>query len=382
MNDDNVKKIGGYSVIALMVTFIGASAVLFIPYGTTAIAKQDAWMAPLLVFPSSVYVIWVVCWLGSLFPDKGFIEYLPLIVGKWLGKLLGLSYVLFFTYFSASVVREALAFLYGVGIFRVTPGLAISLLLMLATTYAIASGIESMSRSIWYLWLITVVFFALAVFMALPMVKISGLMPIGESGTKAILKSSLLPNAFRGEIFWLVILFPYIRSKREALMGGLVATILLSIFISLTVVLCITIMGVETTAQTYFSVFSLGDYLESTGIKAVLATIWIIFFWGKITLGQFSLTIGLSQLCGFKDHRALILPVAMMLLIFSQAFYPNTTDLISSVKNTFTGMGLTFEYILPTALLIVAIIKQKLGMLNNPAASDQVEQANQSVNTV
>jgi spore germination protein KB len=245
---------------------------------------------------------------------------------------------------------------------------------MLATTYAIASGIESMSRSFWYLWLITVVFFALAVFMALPMVKISGLLPIGEAGIKNTLKSSLLAHAFWGEIFWLVILFPYIRSKREAFMGGLAATILLSIFVSLTIVLCITIMGVETTARAYFSVFSLSDYLESAGIKAVLATIWIMTFWGKITLSQFSITIGLSQLCGFKDHRALILPVAMMLLIFSHVFYPNNTDLFSSVKNTFTSMGLLFEYILPTALLIVAILKQKLGILNNPAASDQVQQ--------
>jgi len=299
-----------------------------------------------------------------MFPEKGFIEYLPLIMGKFPGKLIGLIYVLFFLWFTVTVLAEALAWLFGIGIFRETPWLAVEMLLIVATTYAVASGIECISRSIWGIcWIITLVFFAAAVFMAVPMVKLSTLLPIGETGLNTILKSANLSHAFKGEMLYLVILFPYVRSRKDALVGGIIALILLTIFISLTIILCISIMGIETTSRSYFSIFSLGDYLETTGIKIILATTWIMIFWGKVTLGQFAVTTGLSQLCGFKTTRALILPVAMLLLILTLAFYPSASELFRHVNDTFPGLAFFMEYLIPGLLLLIAVIRKKMGQL-------------------
>lgn len=361
MKSNAAYKIGVPALVALLVTFIGSTEILLVPYETAAIARQDAWMAPIIVLPATVYIIYITCRLANFFPDKGFIEYLPLITGKYPGKLIGLGYFLYFVYFASTVIRQALAFLYGTGIFRVTPLLAIGLLLMVATTYAVASGIEVISRTIWCLWIVTAVFFALAAVMALPIVELSALFPIGEAGLKTILKSSILPHAFSGEIFLLVILFPFIRSQRDAIAGGLIATVILSVFVSLTIILCIAIMGAETTSRTYFSVFSLVNYLETTGAKIVLATIWILVFWGKIAIAQFVVTSSLSQLCGFKNDRFLILPAAMMLLIFSQVFYPNNTDLFSSISMSFPGLVLFFNYIMPSVLLLITLLRFKPG---------------------
>ena len=378
MKESSTYKIGAYTIVAILVTLIGTTSVLFTPYITVDTARHDAWITPFTSFLLGLYVIFVCCWLGSIFPDKGFIEYLPLIMGKFMGKLIGFGYILFFLWFTVTVLAEALALLFGIGIFRLTPELTVGLLLLIATTYAVSYGIECISRSIWYVWIITVVFFAAAVFMAAPMVNLSILQPVGESGLSAILKSGLLSHAFKGEMLFLVILFPYVHSRRDALAGGIIALVLLTIFISLTIVLCITIMGVETTARSYFSIFSLGDYLDATGIKIVLATTWILIFWGKVTLGQFALTIGLSQLCGFNSNRALILPVAMLLLILSQVFYPSATDLFSHVGDSFPGLALFTEYLIPGLLLLVAVIRQKLGQLDNQAQQVQAPPASQS----
>jgi len=284
-------------------------------------------------------------------------------MGRFLGKLIGLVYILFFLWFTVTVLAEALAWLFGIGIFRESPLLAVEMLLIVATTYAVASGIECISRSIWGLWIITVVFFAAAVFMAVPMVNLLTILPIGETGLNTILKSANLSHAFKGEMLYLAILFPYVRSRKDALAGGIIALTLLTVFISLTIILCISIMGIETTSRSYFSLFSLGDYLETTGIKIILATTWIMIFWGKVTLGQFAVTTGLSELCGFKTNQALILPVAMLLLILTPAFYPTTSELFRHVNDTFPGVALFMEYIIPGLLLLVAIIRQKLGQL-------------------
>jgi hypothetical protein len=120
-------------------------------------------------------------------------------------------------------------------------------------------------------------------------------------------------------------------------------------------------MGAETTSRTYFSVFSLINYLETTGFKIVLATIWILVFWGKITIAQFAATGCFTQLCGFKSDRFLILPMAMMLLIFAQAFYPNNIDLFNSISMSFPGLVLFFNYIIPSVLLLIALLRFKPG---------------------
>lgn len=277
------------------------------------------------------------------------------------------------------MISESTILFYGVALFRLTPMLAVALLGIIASSYAVFSGIESISRSIWYLWIITVVLFALAVLQIMPLAKLSALLPIGESGWKAIGEGSLLSMAFRGELLYLLIIYPFLRSRRDALAGGLVTAIILTIFISLTIVLCISIMGIEGTSRNRFSIFSLVDYLETTGIKIYLTTVWILVFWGKITLSQFAVTLGLTQLCGFKSNRALVLPVAMLMLIMSQASYPSSVELFTHVGDTFPGVALTFEYLIPTLLLLTAVIKKKMGMLdNNQPRQTQEPEANQA----
>lgn len=378
MNNNDTYKIGAYTIVAILVTFIGTTAVLFTPSTAAAAAKQDAWLASFAVLPLAIYVVYVSSWLGSLFPDKGFVEYLPLILGKFLGKLLGLGYILFFFWFTITVISESTILFYGVALFRLTPMLAVALLGIIASSYAVFSGIESISRSIWYLWIITVVLFALAVLQIMPLAKLSALLPIGESGWKAIGEGSLLSMAFRGELLYLLIIYPFLRSRRDALAGGLVTAIILTIFISLTIVLCISIMGIEGTSRNRFSIFSLVDYLETTGIKIYLTTVWILVFWGKITLSQFAVTLGLAQLCGFKSNQALVLPIAMLLLIMSQASYPSSVELFTHVGDTFPAVALTFEYLIPTLLLLTAVIKKKMGMLDNQPRQTQEPEANQA----
>lgn len=373
MDNNTTYKIGAYNIVAILVTFIGTTAVLFAPFSASQVAQQDAWMAPLIALPLGIYVIYMSCWLGSIFPNQGFLEYLPLILGKYAGKLIGLLYILFFIWFTVTVEYEALALFYGIGLFRTTPILAMTILGLVSTTYAVFSGIESISRSIWYLWTITVVFSASTVFLTVPMVKLSALRPIGESGINAILQSGLMSSAFSGELLLLLIIFPFVRSRRDALMGGIISIVLLSVFISLSVVLCISIMGVESTARNYYSIFALADYLETTGIKIMLASTWIMVFWGKITLAQFAITTGISQLCGLKRSYALTIPVAIMLLILCPAFYPNVTDLFSHVGDAFPGVALVMEYLFPTLLLLVAVVKKRMGLLGEQP--QQIEQS-------
>ncbi|MEQ8200211.1 MAG: endospore germination permease [Syntrophomonadaceae bacterium] len=361
-------KIGGYMLASILLMFDTTTAILFIPPVVAQIAGRDGWMAPLITIPAAVYIVLVTVKLGSLFPGKTIIEYLPLVLGKVLGKIVAWGYLLFLFYLVATVLREAMALLYGTGIFRQTPVQAAALLLVLATTYATASGLESISRTIWYYCVFIVLAYTLYLLGAVPFMNFNELLPVGEAGFNTIMKSTLTPHAYRGELVIIAFLYPYIKNHKEALLGSLSAIALISFFITASIVACMTIMGVEVTSRVYYSAFFLADYIPTSGLKIVFVTIWVIALWGKLTIGQFLITIGMAQVCGFKDYRPLTISVGIMLLVFAEVFYSNTTEMFLSVPATFPGIALFFEYLIPGLLLLIAWLKIKASRGVSPNA--------------
>lgn len=361
-------KIGGYMVAAMFTMLDSTTGILFVPLSVIMAAGHDGWIAPLLTIPAGFYVVLVSVWLGSLYPGKTLIEYLPLILGKIAGKIIAWAYVLFLLYLFSTVVRECLALLYGTGIFRQTPYQVVALLLIITTTYTTVCGVEVISRSIWYFWLFMVASYILFLLGTIPFIKFDSLFPIGEAGFKTIMQSSLTPHAYRGELILLAFLFPYIKTRKEALWGGIAANLIIAGFITFTTIAAIGILGMKIASHSYYSAFFLADYIPAAGLKIVLVTIWIAAFWGKITMGQFFISNGIAQATGLKDHRPLAWTIGILLLVFSQVFYQNTTDMFQSVPRTFPGVALFFEYLIPGVLLLIAWFKAKSGKKDSSVA--------------
>ncbi|MDD3654751.1 MAG: GerAB/ArcD/ProY family transporter [Desulfotomaculaceae bacterium] len=192
-----------------------------------------------------------------------------------------------------------------------------------------------------------------------PHIKVSALLPVGEAGLFNILKSTLVTHGLGGEFIILTMLIPYIRSPREALASANIANIMSFFFITMTVIAAITVMGVGITARSFFAPFNIADFLPAVGIKSFLVFTWIVGFWAKVALSQFVVTDGLVKLLGLREHRPIILPVAVLLVVFSLTFYENSTDLFEMIPRVLPGMALFFEYLVPTLLLIVGLLKSK-----------------------
>lgn len=352
-------KISPYMLAAILTLFDTTTGILFVPLAVTGVAGHDGWMVPLILIIPGTYIVYLSVWLGMQYPSKTMTEYLPLVLGKIPGKLVGFAYILFFIVVVGTVLREAQALLYGTGIFRQTPNMIVGLLIIAATTYAVSAGFEAVCRSIWYFWVFIFISYTLFLLGIIPFMKLNTLFPLGEAGFKTLLKAALTPNAYRGELVLLAFLFPYMNSRRDAIIGGLSAVGLITFLITLTVIATTTILGTDTAARAYYSAFFLADHVPATGLKIVLVIIWIISFWGKIALGQWLLSTALTHLCGFKDYRPFVLPMGILLLISSQVFFKDTTDLFTGVQTFFPGLALVFEYFIPTLLIPVIWLRKR-----------------------
>lgn len=282
-----------------------------------------------------------------------------MIVGKLAGKVIGLGYMLVIILLTGTVIRETLMLYYGTEILRYTPQAIVLILIIFTTTYGVVAGIEVIARTLNLYWIMLTIIFIVYLGLAIPFGKLDCLLPVGEAGLLTILKSSLLPQAYTAELFLLAMLLPYCRSSREAFTAGNIANLGITFIFIMIMIASVAVMGEKTTARALFTPFYLADFIQPVGIKVFLIFIWGIGVWGKTALMQFTLTDGISQIIGLKEHRPVFWPIAIILMISSITMYQNAIEVLEKVSHIFPGMMLIFGYLIPTLLLIIALIKRK-----------------------
>lgn len=214
--------------------------------------------------------------------------------------------------------------------------------------------------------------------LAIPYIKLDSLLPLGEAGFATILKSTIVPSAYFGELFLLSMMLPYARSPRAAFIAGNAASILLAFFLTLLVTTMVTVLGVETTTRSIYALFFLNDFVPPIGMKVFLLSLWVVAFWGKIMLLQFITTSGISQLLELKSYNYIVIPVAALSLVLSFSFYINIPDMLTTIPLIFPGIALFFEYLIPTLLLVIALIKAKVSNKSDTASNTASNPAAQS----
>ena len=134
-------------ILLLCFTLVVSTAVLFLPAITATTAGRDGWISVLTVATAyGLLVAWVIIKLGSKFPDRTLVEYAPVIFGPYLGKLIGVAYVFWFTHINSVIVREFGDFLLA-SFMPETPLIAFIIMLLILGAWATKSGLEVICRS-------------------------------------------------------------------------------------------------------------------------------------------------------------------------------------------------------------------------------------------
>jgi spore germination protein KB len=85
--------------LLLVITYTPALRIT--PISTAAIAKQAAWISPLVSFVPLILVIFALKSIYSKHQDKSFTEILEVVFGRLVGKSVTLAYIIFFMMLTA-----------------------------------------------------------------------------------------------------------------------------------------------------------------------------------------------------------------------------------------------------------------------------------------
>lgn len=359
-------KISAGQFKVLVILFILGAGILFEPSILAASAKQDAWISAIIGVAVGWGLIWLYTILGSRFPDMTLFEYSERILGKWLGKIVSLLFLFFFFIYLAAHILRNIGDFVATQIMPETPMQFIMIIYLSIVIMGTRLGIEPIARvgEILFPWVL-LFFFILLVSLS-PELEVSKMKPIFEEGIKPILKGSTYVIAFPYmDSIILLMLFPYVNRTKEAKKAFLSGALIGGLMLILITIYTILVLGADFAARNLYPSYALAKQINIanffTRIEAVVAGIWFLSIFFKLTICFYVSSLGLAQILNLKEYRPLTIPLGMILLVLSIIISPNMTEFQEFTTKYTLPLSLPFGLFLPMLILVVAVIRGKKG---------------------
>lgn len=354
-------KISQFQLFAMIVLFLFGSTTIVTSIN---IAGRNTWISAIFSLFAALGIAKVIFLLSQKFPGQTLVEYLPLLLGRKLGKLVAVFYLWYFLHLGSIVLRNY-GELLGAAIMPETPIWFFHLTLGLVTAFLIYNKLEVMGRMSELAFPFTI---GLSLMTSLLLtvtghLKWETLLPIFETGIKPIILGSIPLTAFPyGELIIFAMIIPYLKeakkAKRPLFSGLLFGWIIL--FFTLTETLSFYGEYMATLAfPRFFAVrlISIGDFIER--IEPLILATWLMAGLIKVGVCLYGFVLGFAQLFRISDYNFLVIPAITMMAGLANLIYENIFEMLNFTVNIYPLYAMPFQIGFPLLLLILATFKQK-----------------------
>lgn len=320
MNNSLNEKLSLWQFFLIIFIFETGSSVVVAISGE---AKKDAWIAVFIATFIGVIIMLYYFFMIKLGDNKNLFQIMELCLGKYLGKIVILLYIIYFFYIAARVLRDFGELMVST-IFEKTPIEFLSLTMILLIAYILLLGIEVLGRTseifIPYI-VIFILFLGLGIFLSEEM-DLSNLLPILGDGIKPIIKAifpTLIGFPF-GELIAITVLIPKVTKIKNAKKVGILSVFLSGLLLVYSTVIQIGTLGENIRGRSNFPMLSaareisLLNFIERVDLIIVFIVMFGIIV--KVSVFFYGGLIGLEQI--FKiPYRQFVLPMGFLIAYFS-----------------------------------------------------------------
>jgi spore germination protein KB len=357
-------KIDVRQLLVLILLFEHGSAIV-IPLGVGA--KQDVWLAILLGLTFGLLLFFVYYRLYRYYPDAPLTTYVQDITGPWIGKVLALTYIVYFLYIASRVLRDfgemLLTFAY-----PETPLFILNAIMMLTVMYGVYKGIEVVARTgelfLTLLYLLAVSGFILVISAGL--VDIHRLQPVLEEGWKRVWKVVFTETLYIpfGEMIVFTMLFPYMNNPEKVKQAAITGMVLSGLNLAIIMTINVTVLGVDAVARSTFPLLDtirrirVANFLERLDVFFMIALIIGGFF--KISIFFYAAVTGTANLFRIQNHQRLVYPLGLLVLLLSIAIASNYPEHITEgLKIVPLYIHIPLQIIVPLCLLLITAVRHR-----------------------
>ncbi|AGA67600.1 spore germination protein, amino acid permease [Desulfitobacterium dichloroeliminans LMG P-21439] len=295
------------AAIILGTTFMNSGAIV------SGAAGRDGWLAILPGFALGIPFVFMVFSLIPKFPNKNLIEITEQVLGKWLGKGIGLLQVLIAFYFGALLMGQGLD-MYSRTVLPLMSHYVLVFGTFIVVAYLYVSGIEVLSRFSEVVFPIT--FFSLLFIAAFSIQRFERgeLFPILDNGIKPLALASWKVAPWPMEyLLFLAGLLPFLPRKAKDLKvlkkNALKAFVLVIAISTIMVIVQIMTFGPFETARLTYGLLVLGNMIEISrtvaGVEAIFTLIWMGVLTLKVAAMFFVVAWGLRSVFKLKGRKVI-----------------------------------------------------------------------------
>ncbi|MHB1407961.1 MAG: GerAB/ArcD/ProY family transporter [Desulfitobacteriaceae bacterium] len=357
------EKISSRQFMWLTITACIASSTIVVPAMVIFYAKQNSWLALILATGAILAGLMLNLSLVREFPGQTVAQYAQILLGTWLGKLVGLFYALAFLYL-VGICLNFVTRMFTIAVMPETPLWPFVTGLTLLSVYSAWLGLEPIARANDLVLPVTVLFLLIILMLALPQGKIYQALPTTQINLAEILRGSYPMAACLSEVFFILTLAPALNKPEELKSATVKGILLAGLFLTVITQTLVAVLGVFRASAYLFPLMRLSEELIILDIfekfEPLVLSGWIII--NSVKMGLFTYLFALTAAHTFnkKTYKPFLLFALIVL-----PFLALTPKSIAETMQFWSNL-VSFQYLLPTAflflpgiLLIIAKVKHR-----------------------
>lgn len=321
---------------------------------------RDGWMVILPSIIVGMLVLIALMRLNKRFPQQTLIEITIATFGKWLGRLVTLPYLLLFMAIPALIIRAIGDFLPTT--MPYTPYAVITSIIVFLACMTVRLGIEVIGRCALLILPVLILLGILASILTLKDKHYEYVLPMLQTSFSGYLRGTVLLSALFcesvvvGMVIWNV-RKRELKTKHTILFFAIIGLMFLGPLTG-----PVAVFDIESVRKFNYPTYEEIRYIEVANFLERLDVLGVVLWAGgsflKIAVFLYSLTLGTAQWVGLKDHRPLIFPFAIVLLLQATNFASSRAEVWVYLMKVFPLYTLAVGLLLPWLTLLVATIRK------------------------
>ncbi|MDR6227340.1 GerAB/ArcD/ProY family transporter [Desmospora profundinema] len=317
-------------------------------------AGADAWISVLISCLVSIAAGIVIVKIMERHPQDTLYDLLPKIFGKWIGKGMVFIWVILF-FFKAGAVFFVILYIIQTWVLPFTPAYLIAGLFLIPTVMTVRLGMKGIGRFADFIYLFSIWMGPFLVLALQEHVEWLNLLPVLREGWLPVLEG-VRPTLLSFLGFEVVfILYPFLKHKKEAVKGVVVANVL-TLFIYLQVVVFSFVrFSPEEIHSFFWPTFVLLKpirlpFLERLEIVFISFYLFVLLF--TVMAYLYMALYGAIRIGGKQDHRPLLWVTALVgVVVF--VFVEPSDIVVIQLQRWLTDVGIVFAFVLPPVLWFI-----------------------------
>ncbi len=344
-----------------------------ITYGSGILARKigrDMWISGIIGVLTIIPFVLLIIYIGQNFPGKTVVQYGQDLLGRVLGKVLGVVLTLYFFIISSSSI---LIYIHHLTDFLLpqTPFLVLTALHVFVISYLVWKGPEVIARTSVIAFGAGIIFYFLVFMASLSEIHINRITPFFDSGVANVFKSSLKVDTFIGASQVLIaMILPMVHDQKKAFCSAASGLLIGGSFFIFYFIVELMVMGPHVVALMRIPSM---DFVRSIQIteyfhrfESFMVALW---YWSIMIESGILATCSLSafmQTTGIKKKNPFII-IVFALMMITLTFYlgHNRVLYLNLREHIWPYFSLPVDFGLPLLLFLALVIRKKLHMIKS-----------------